>query len=207
MKKIRSWAAKFTRMERKVLVWWIRYAQDHRYSKNLPIVLFLLLFMDAFVMVIPSMLLLIGATMISPQRWWLFGILFGVATACNNAVTYQIGRMVPPEVILHFLSYFEFGVVDMTELWNSARAALKSYGPFATFVGAIMSLPTQFITALIGIADARSQEMEFISSSFWPAILYAFLGHTVKSFVVAGLTRFGWVKLEKKFAKDAPKLS
>lgn len=189
--------------EKKVLRWWMAFARRHRESSVLPVVLLGLLYLDAFVMVIPSTFILIGATMISPKRWWLFAIIFGLATAANNATTYALGRMLSTEEITRFISHFDFGVVDMQSLWGSAQEALKHYGPFATFLGALGFLPTQFITALIGAADAQSAtNLIPMSSTFWPAILLSWAGHSVKSFVIAALARFGWMNLEKRLAQE-----
>jgi hypothetical protein len=142
--------------------------------------------------------------MISPKRWALFALIFGLATAANNATTYAVGRMISVNEITTFLSHFGFGVVSMEALWHSAQEALQHYGPYATFLGALGFLPTQFITALIGAADAQQSASAIlpVSSTFWPAILLSFAGHCVKSFVIAALARLGWMNLEKRLDQE-----
>jgi membrane protein DedA with SNARE-associated domain len=194
---------KLRRAERRTLVAWIRYAQKNRQSLWLPFVLFAILFLDGFLMFIPSMLLLVAATTISPQRWTLFAFIFSVAVAGNNAVTYLVGRHLPVETIMDVISFF-----NLEYLWASAQSALQRHGSMATFVGALMGLPTQMITALIGLADAGAARAHpQAHSTFLSALSLSFTGHFVKAFILAGLTRFGWVKLEKKFQKTAPELT
>jgi hypothetical protein len=78
----------------------------------------------------------------------------------------------------------------------------------ATFVGALMGLPTQMITALIGLADAGAIRADaHANSTFLSSLSLSFCGHFIKAFALAGLTRFGWVKLEKKFQKTAPEFN
>ena len=186
---------KLRRAERRTLVAWIRYAQKNRNSLWLPFVLFSVLFMDGFLVFIPSMLLLVAATTISPQRWALFALIFAVAVAGNNSLTYFVGRHLPLQTILEVVSF-----LNMDYMWESAQAALQKHGSMATFIGALMGLPTQMITALIGLADAGSKvEGIATQSTFWSAISLSFSGHFIKAFILAGLTRFGWVRLEKKF--------
>jgi len=187
--------ARLKRAERKTLVWWIKFARVHRYSVRLPIILFLVLFLDGFLIFIPSTLCLMVAVTISPQRWWIYGLIFAAAATSNNSVTYAIGRSVSPEAIVEFFSY-----IHLTDLWFSARAALEDYGAYATFVGAIIGLPTQLITALIGTADAKSLvDNPDGLTQFGRALSFAFAGHGLKALLIAGLTRYGWLKLEKKF--------
>jgi membrane protein YqaA with SNARE-associated domain len=162
-------------------------------------VLFFALFMDGFVMIIPSTLCLIVSVTISPERWILFGGLFATASALNNTVTYYIGRFFPQNTILEVIDFF-----NMQHFWEIATEALQKYGSFAGFWGAIIGLPTQMMTALIGLADAKKlAEDPSMSSHVIQAIIFVFLGHGLKSLVVAGLARFGWIKLEKKFGKEA----
>ncbi len=194
---------KLRRAERRTLVAWIRYAQKNRQSFWLPFVLFAILFLDGFLMFIPSMLLLVAATTISPQRWVSFAIIFAVAVAGNNAVTYFVGRHLPLSTIMDVIAFF-----NLEYLWASAQSALQRHGSMATFVGALMGLPTQMITALIGLADAGAIRADSqAQSTYLSALSLSFCGHFIKAFALAGLTRFGWVKLEKRFQKTVPELS
>jgi membrane protein YqaA with SNARE-associated domain len=197
-KKGQTLQGKLKRAERRVMVGWIRFAQKHRESQILPFALFALLFMDGFLVVIPSMICLVAAVMISPQRWILFAFIFALATAANNSATYVLGRVIPQETLFAFVDS-----VGLEPLWDSARVAIKHYGSYATLIGALFGLPTQLITMLIGIADTNTlrKGLEF-TSSFASAILFAGLGHGIKAFVVSALTRYGWVKLEKKFVSE-----
>ncbi|MDB5038343.1 MAG: hypothetical protein JWQ35_1871, partial [Bacteriovoracaceae bacterium] len=43
-----------------------------------------------------------------------------------------------------------------------------------------------------------------VSSTFLTAALFSLLGHAIKGFLIAGLTRFGWVKLEEKIISENP---
>jgi membrane protein DedA with SNARE-associated domain len=194
---------KLRRAERRTLVAWIRYAQKNRQSLWLPFVLFAILFLDGFLMFIPSMLLLVAATTISPQRWVLFAVIFAVSVAGNNAVTYFVGRHLPMGTIMDVIAFF-----NLEYLWASAQSALQRHGSMATFVGALMGLPTQMITALIGLADAGAIRADaHANSTFLSSLSLSFCGHFIKAFALAGLTRFGWVKLEKKFQKTAPEFN
>jgi len=186
---------KLRRAERRILVAWIRYAQKNRHSLWLPFVLFGILFLDGFLIVIPSMLLLVAATTISPQRWALFAFIFAVAVAGNNALTYLVGRHLPLESIMSVVDFF-----NLNMMWESAQAALHRHGSLATFFGALIGLPTQMITALIGLADAGVMRDDSLAkSTFWQALSFSLCGHFIKAFALAGLTRFGWVRLERKF--------
>jgi len=192
-------AMAFKRVERRFLVSWIRFSHLHHDSHVLPFVLFFVLFIDGFVVVVPSTFCLIVAITISPERWALFGFLFAFASAANNTVTYIVGRLLPTEKILSIIEYF-----NMQHMWQIATEWLQDYGPLATFLGAIISLPTQMMTALIGIADSNNLSQDnFVSSSIIQAIIFVFIGHGLKSILIAALTRYGWIKLEKRFGKEA----
>lgn len=200
-KKVRnssSLSKKIRRLERRVMVAWIRFARRHRDSHILPIALFFIIFFDGFVMIIPATVILIAAITISPRRWVLFSILFALAATLNNAATYFIGRHISPQFILNLVSTFHVEI-----LWTEAQEALQQYGPSGAFIGAMIGLPTQMMTALIGMADARSALDSIVpTSTFAHAISMVFVGHTIKCHLIAGLTKFGWVRLEKKFQKD-----
>ncbi len=183
------------RGERRVLVWWIRFAQKHRDSSRLPIVLFLVLFMDGFTIIVPSTLCLIAATTISPQRWHWFAAIFATAATSNNAVMYFVGQSVPSDFIVRTVEFFH-----LTTMWASAQTAMYDYGPWATFMGAIIGLPTQMIMAIMGMNDAHLRAMDAtMLTSFVPGVTLALLAHSMKAFGIAALARFGWVRLEKKF--------
>lgn len=191
------------RIERLVLVWWIRFARKHRNSHLLPLGLFGLLFLDAFVIVIPSLLCLAAAITISPKRWWFFALLFGFATVCNNSVTYWFGRMMPADVIVEFFHSGSFKI-----LWETAEQAIRDYGYFATFFGALLSLPTQVMTLIMGMTDASVLRADpTLESSFFRILVFVFLGHTIKVMIFSAVIRYGWVKLEKKIAREDPRIS
>ena len=184
--------------EKKILIAWIRFARAHRESRRLPIFLTLLLFLDAFVIIIPSILLTCAAITITPRRWMLFIGCFVLAVMANNLVAYEIGRFFPARDI-HYIVNF----LGVQNLWESAEAAIRQYGKFATFIGALAGLPTQLITIMIGIADAQALLLNRSEPpSIGAAILFCGVGHGIKMFLIGGLVRFGWVKLERKVAKD-----
>ncbi len=198
--KFSTIARKMKRAEKKVLIGYIRYARAHRDSNRLPLVLFILLFLDAFLMIIPSMLLTAAAVTITPKRWKLFAFLFILAVTLNNTVTYFMGLLMPANLI--------FSIVDnmgIVPLWESALQAVLQYGKYATFLGGFLPMPTQLVTMIIGMAEKQSQIMGITQPpSILVALVYGALGHGVKIFVFAGLVRFGWVKLEQKIAAKNP---
>jgi membrane protein YqaA with SNARE-associated domain len=180
--------------EKKILVGWMRFAKKHRDSQKLPVFLFLLLFLDAFVLVIPSMLLCAAAVTISPRRWIFFGALFVAATVCNNSVAYYMGRILPAAE-LNML--FEFLHLDFA--WQLAHEAILDYGKYATLIGGIASLPTQLIMALIGLANSQVEiGGTGVNIPFGVAIAFVALGHGIKIWTFCGLIRYGWVKLERR---------
>ncbi len=188
MSKKLSWR----RLERKTIVAWIRFARRHQDSRRLPFALFALIFLDGFVVFIPSVVLAVASTTISPRRWYVFALVFALASTANNAVTYWLGKSLPLETIMSGISMFHLEI-----LWQSAQSALQKYGSYATIFGAIIGLPTQLITALIGISDVgviREGPSPFLS-----AIGFAALGHTIKGSIVTGITRIGWIKIKKRF--------
>ncbi len=190
---------KIRRAERRVLVGWIRFAHRHQNSHMLPIALFALLYIDGFTSIIPSTVCLIVSITISPQRWLWFVSIFATATTLNNTSTYILGRIFSKKALYEVVDW-----IQMEVFWAKAEAAIQQYGAFATFWGAIIGLPTQMITAIIGIADAKLlRDDPSVSTIFAKAILFAFLGHTVKALVIALLTRAGWLKLQKKFGSEA----
>lgn len=185
------------RAERRVLVGWVRFAKQHRHSNRLPFVLFLLMFIDGFVLIIPSMLIMVAATTISPKRWWFFSFIFVVAVTLNNLLTYYIGRSIPVDQIIYWLKF-----ASVEELWFSAKEAIQSYGKYATFLGALIGLPTQVITMIVGAADRQVGVLGApIHTSMEAALGYGALGHALKIFVLCGLVRYGWVRLERKIEK------
>lgn len=188
-----------TRIEKRVLIAWIRFAKRHRESNRLPVALFILFFLDGFVMVVPSTLVLAAAVTITPRRWILFFIFFAAAATMNNAITYYLGRSFPPHLI-------EATIVQLhlVSLWESAKSAFHSYGPWASFVGAIIGLPTQLVAAALGIADAKlvAENSDF-TGNFARAMFLTFSGHGLKAACIAAIVRFGWVKLERKLAPSS----
>lgn len=185
------------RVERKLLIRWMRFAQAHRNSHRLPFGLFLILLADGFVMVIPSTLCLMAAVTISPARWFLFGSLATLAAFSNNLITYFLGRILPSGTLESLVQWAHLG-----QLWNSAHEAIHNYGPFAAFIGSLTGLPTQMITALIGISDGEVMRSQIgISSSLVKVASFVLIGHGLKSITIAALTRYGWVRLERKLPK------
>jgi hypothetical protein len=192
---------RFKRLSKKVLFKYIRFARRHHNSHRLPLFLFLFLFLDGFVMVVPSILLLIASVTISPARWFLFGSIFALAGTLNNTVVYFICRWISPDTLVHLIEKFQ-----LENLWQSAERALHHYGSYAAFVGTIIGLPVQMIMAAIGIADEQLLSVDpTASSTFVKTILFAATGHVIKGIAVAGLTRFGWVKLESKIGIPEPR--
>ena len=186
------------RAEKRIIVFWIRFSRKHRDSHRLPFFLFAILFLDGFTMVIPSLFCMMASVTISPRRWILFGTIFAAAATSNNLATYILGRCLPTESIVNIIEYFQ-----MEAFWQMAERALHDYGSYATFIGAIIGLPTQMILMLIGIADAQLLQADpSATASFYKAIIFAFLGHSLKGYALAALTRYGWVKLEKKFGTE-----
>lgn len=190
-----GWLHRLSRFERKVLVAWIRFARRHRTSNRLPIVLFFILFLDGFLIVIPSSVCVVAAITISPARWFLFGTIFAVGGTLNCTVTYFIGRLIPAESILATISYFH-----LDHLWQSAQQALHQHGPFAAFIGALIGLPTQMITMILGIADEQALKgSPDATTVFLQAIAFVLLGNAIKAYAISFLARFGWLRLEKKY--------
>lgn len=181
--------------EKKILIGWIRFARRHRESNRLPVFLFLLLFFDAFVMVIPSMVLTAAAVTISPRRWLMYAAIFVTAVICNNTVSYFLGRLFPVEQILAVVDWMGLG-----QLWFAAEEAILSYGKFATLPGGLLGLPTQLITMIIGVADSQAYYSgRAMSASLEEALFYGAIGHGIKMIVICGLVRYGWIKLERKY--------
>lgn len=181
----------------------MRYARRHRESNRLPLILFGLLFLDAFVIVIPSMLLVAGAITITPRRWALFCSLFILAVLCNNTTTYFLGLHLPQKVIVSAVDFMNLRI-----LWESALQGIIDYGKYVTFVGGFLPLPTQLVTMIIGMAEAQSIQLgrHVARPSIIEALLFAGLGHGIKIFIFGWLVRSGWVKLEKRVATKEPEL-
>lgn len=195
LKRINKWKRIIRHSEKKILVGWIRFARAHRDSNKLPFFLFILLFLDAFMIVIPSMVLTAAAVTITPRRWKLFAFCFIGATVLNNFFTYFLGRHVPVAELFNFMSW-----VGIESLWEAAEDAIRNYGKYATLIGGLIGLPTQLITMIIGVADSQAVFLgKEIKASIGPALFFAGLGHGLKIFCLCGLVRYGWVKLEKKF--------
>lgn len=186
------------RTERRILIRWIRFARRHRQSNWLPVALFAILFMDGFVFVIPSTLLLVGAVTISPKRWLFFAAIFVVAVGLNNTVTYYIGRLIPLDEILYWVH-----AASIESFWNSAKEAIREYGKYASFVGGLAGLPTQMIMMVIGAADRQGTDELVLKTSMEVALFYGCIGHAIKVLVICGATRYGWVKLERKIGGSA----
>lgn len=186
----------FKKIERNVLASWIKFSRRHRKSNRLPVFFGILIFFDGFVMVIPGTLCMIACITISPRRWWLFGLLFPAAAFANNAVTYFLGRIVPHEFFLKIVDTF-----GIEAFWQSAVNAIRDYGPWATFLGAIFSLPTQMITALIGLADSQAVMVEGARPSIGLALILVFFGHLVKTSIISYMTYIGRMKIESALVK------
>lgn len=190
------------RAERRVLVAWIRYAKKNRESNILPLLLFSLLFIDAFVLVIPSMVLVAVSITIQPRRWVFFSFLFVLAVVANNSTTYWMGRLLPPDLIFSWVQ-----TIQADFLWQQAVEAIAEYGKYATLIGGVMPLPTQLVTMLMGMADAQRLHMADLhllanapKANLGEALIFGAIGHGVKILVFSAVVRFGWVKLEKKFS-------
>jgi len=191
------------RREKIILVAYVRYARAHRESNRLPFVLFLLLFLDAFLLVIPSMALTATAVTITPKRWKLFSSIFVLAVLLNNLATYSLGKLLPAKLIVSTIHYLDglwflnwLGIID---LWQNALQAVTKYGAFATFIGGLSSLPTQVITMIIGMAETQSKFLGLTEKhSITIALVGLVLGQGIKIFIFSAVIRFGWLKIEKK---------
>lgn len=187
------------RLERRILTRWVRFAKAHRHSSRVPFILFLILFLDGFLVFIPSLVCVIAATTISPHRWLLYGLLMPLAATCNNTIIYLMAKHFPSEWTMQLV-----GMFGLDLFWDSAREALQNYGPFATFIGALIGLPTQLMMALIGFSELKSPETahQIFGATFLAAISIGLVGHCLKSLTVTAITRFGWMKLENKIEKS-----
>jgi len=191
------------RREKMILVAYVRYARAHRESNRLPFILFVLLFLDAFMIVIPSMALTATAVTIAPKRWKLFSSIFILAVLLNNLVTYGLGKLVPAKIIVKSIHYLDglwflhwLGIVD---LWQSALQAVTKYGAFATLIGGITSLPTQIVTMIIGMAETQNRYLGLHEKhSIAIALVGLVIGQGTKIFIFSAVIRFGWLKIEKK---------
>lgn len=189
--------------EKKVLLHYVRYARKHRDSHRLPIALFVLLFFDAFLVVIPSMLLTAAAITITPRKWKLFASIFVIAALANHYVMYLLGKTLPQHWILQVIDH-----MGMSTLWSSALQAVLDYGRYATLVGGLFPLPTQLITLSIGMAESQTLQLGIVERpSIGLALFFAVIGHSIKIFIFAALVRYGWVKLERKVAPKAEAIS
>ncbi len=184
--------------ERRIFVSWLRFTRRHRHSHRLPFFLFLLFFLDGFVMVVPSTLCMVACVTISPARWFLFAILFPIGATLNNATTYLLGTLIPQKSLMSVIEFFH-----LQAFWEEAMKAVHQYGNWAGFVGAIMGLPTQMITAIIGLADVQVNAHAAIRElSIFSALACVFLGHFLKSTLVAFFVVKGWSKIEVKIVES-----
>ncbi|TVQ78021.1 MAG: hypothetical protein EA369_07875 [Bradymonadales bacterium] len=184
--------------QKKVLVAWVRFARRHRESNFLPIALFIILFFDGFLVVLPSMIMTGAAVTISPRRWRLFAMIFVASMTLNNFAIYWVGRLIPPDLIWFFIDR-----MGLETVYESADAALQSYGPWAAFIGASISLPTQMITLMIGMADAQLLNVgKEAGLSIYRLVFLAGLGHFIKMMIFCSIIRFGWEKLEARVMKE-----
>lgn len=180
------------RLERRSFVWWMKFARSHQDSLLLPLVLFVVLFSDGFLFFIPSILCLMAAIIVNPHRWWLYALIFAFASTGNNAATYAIGRLFPPDVITDFVAR-----LNLSSFVDDARESVHNYGSYAAFIGALIGLPNQFITGLIGMNDAMGIQASGETASHFRAVIsFAFIGHALKGITIAILTRFGRLKLQ-----------
>jgi hypothetical protein len=186
------------RFQKRSIVAWVRFARRHRESNILPVVLFLVLFIDGFIVMLPSMIFTGVAVTISPRRWWLFAVIFVTAAALNNYAVYWVGMLLPAEMIWSFIEG-----MGLESVYESAEKALGSYGPWAALVGAAISLPTQMITLLVGMADAQSTLAGREAGVAIGRVLFlATTGHLIKMLVFCSVIRYGWVRLEAKVLQE-----
>lgn len=188
----------FKRLQKRFIVAWVRFARKHRESNILPVGLFIILFIDGFVVMFPSMIITGAAVTISPHRWWLFALIFVTAYTVTNVLIYQLGMILPAEFILHAIE-----VLNLQTVYESAEHALLDYGPWAAFLGAAISLPVQMITLMVGMTDGQAVLAgREISASATKLITLAGLGHLVKMVVYCSIIRYGWQKLEAKVLQE-----
>jgi len=183
------------RLQRQALIAWARFARRHRESHWLPIGLFAFLYLDGFLIVLPSMIALIVSVTISPKRWALFATIFVVAFLLNHLTLYVLGRTLPMSLLLQGVEF-----MGLRAVWNSALEAVADYGKYATFIGAFFSMPTQVIALMMGMADANAKFLngDLQKASIESALLFAGVGHGIKAYGVALIVRYGWTKFEKK---------
>jgi len=184
-------------LEQRILVRWIRFARRHRSSEKLPFYLAGFVFLDAFVLFVPSTLLTALAVTISPKRWLTFVFSFCLAIFLANFTFYLVGRVLPPEQLLEFIQFLK-----LESLWDSAADAVRNYGAYATFIGSLLGLPTQYVMALIGISDSQAL---FLGDLERPSVIAAltllFLGHLIKIGLFCLLVQKGWMKIERKYSQ------
>lgn len=202
MSRFKKNIRRLRRLETRVLVAWVRYAKKNRQSQALPVVLFGLLYLDAFVMIIPSSLLVAASITIQPSRWLFFAGLFVLAILANHSSIYILGRVLPPEWISFWVDLFR-----LEFMFEAALQAITDYGKYATLLGGFLPLPTQLIMLILGLADTQRLYLadlelngEIPPTSSMEAILFACIGHGIKITIFALIVRFGWMKLERKYS-------
>lgn len=125
----------------------------------------------------------------STGRFTLWGLALagGIGSMIGSAVTYWIGRYGGRPLIERYGKYVLISNRDL----ELADKFFARYGLMATFIGRVLPVFRTFISVPAGIARV----------SFWPFLLYSFLGSVIWSWLLAYIgMRLGpeWVQLREK---------
>ncbi|SDG62444.1 YqaA family protein [Propionivibrio dicarboxylicus] len=116
---------------------WVRKLLDrsvgHRYY---PAVVALIAFASTASFSFPFVIVLIPAVLLAPRRWFLLGVLTGVASGIGGAVLVELFQYLGKELVLERYPQ----LVDNAH-WQSASAWLHAYGLFALAVIAGSPIP------------------------------------------------------------------
>ncbi|ART80916.1 YqaA family protein [Oceanisphaera avium] len=168
----------FSRLYQQVMIWAL-----HRHA---PVYLSANSFIESIFWPIPVDVMLAPMTLAKPQRAWFYAALATFFSVLGAGFGYWLGYALWDPIVAPFIT--SMGYEEKIEL---AKAWFNEWGIWVIFIASFTPIPYKVFTVTAGM----------LSMAFLPFVLVSLVGRGLRFFLVAGLMKWGGVKMEAKLIR------
>jgi len=162
----------------KVMLW-----SKHKYA---PYYLYLTAFIESIFWPIPVDIMLAPMALSKPQLAWRFALGATLFSVLGGVVGYYLGSALYDPVVLPFVE-----MMGYQDKMQTAQSWFSEWGVMVIFIASFTPIPFKVFTITAGV----------MNMAFWPFLLTALVGRSLRFFLVAGLMVLGGKKMEDKLSQ------
>lgn len=168
----------FLPLYKKAMLW-----SKHKYA---PFYLYLTAFAESIFWPIPVDIMLAPMALSKPNLAWRFAFGATIFSVLGGVVGYFLGHFLYDPIVLPFIEMMGYQDKMLT-----AQAWFVEWGILVIFIVSFTPIPFKVFTITAGV----------MSMAFAPFLLTAFVGRSLRFFLVAGLMVLGGKKMEAKLSQ------